>query len=153
MYGEDAVLAIAMLIYVLILGLWWLVCGIMAHSMFSKKGYRHAGLYVLAWLPLINSFVGILLAIGLPDVLLHRKMDYLLRQMAANGLIPGPQAQQPVGCSPQTGAQAAPARNPAQMFQFTQTANTAPEQPVRQPQTTVAPAPENLFCQGSPGNN
>lgn len=98
MYNETEIMAAAMLFYMLFLGLWWLGCAIVGHALLNKKGYRHAGLYILAWAPMLN-LLSIFLIVGLPDIQLNRKIDYLLQQLAANGLIRG-QAQP---CHPQSG--------------------------------------------------
>lgn len=175
--GSGAIVAFAVVFYFLFIGLWWFICGLGGHMILKKKGYHHAGLYVLAWVPVFN-WMTIFLFIGLPDALLNRKVDYLLRQMAASGLIqtnPMPQTARmpPQG---QTGpinpaAQVVPPASPtpgqtnvfnAQAAQPTQTAHPAqvaqpnPQamwQPSQSQQNVSPITPENLFGPGSNPNN
>ena len=178
-YGDEyAAIAVMMVFYFVFLGLWWLVCGIIGHALLNKKGYRHVGLYVMAWVPLLN-WISIFLFVGLPDALLNRKVDYLLRQLAANGMIQGP----PQPAYPQPAAQAGPqpgvqpgSQAEGQFTQSTQfgaqaapqAASQSNEQPVWQPpqqqaQQAQAPqqfpqsqgpiSPENLFGPGTGSNN
>ena len=155
--GTEAAAALAFLgfVYLLILGVWWIVSGIISHSLFSRKGYKNAGLYVLAWFPLVN-IIAVFLAMGLPDTLLHRKIDYLLRQMAASGLIQGVQMQHPVCYPPQATAhvQNNLTGNPAQVFNNPPTATNSPiGQPAQPLQPKTAGEQENSFCPPYPGNN
>jgi len=171
-YGEDvaAVMAI-MVFYFVFLGVWWLLAGILGHALLNKKGYRHVGLYIMAWIPMLN-WMSIFLFVGLPDALLNRKMDYLLRQMAASGLIQAPPMPQPA--TPQTtvafGAQqpayqaaqapTGPTPGAPQANPFGPQTAPQPAQPVQatwqppQNQQPSAPVtPESLFGPGSNQNN
>ncbi len=104
MYDEDMAMmwGFIAVLYIGFFFLWWILTGIISHALLNKKGYRHAGLYVLAWFPIVNWFI-IFLAIGLPDALIHRKMDYLLRQLAASGHIAGPENMQAANMQGQPG--------------------------------------------------
>ncbi|MBQ4133659.1 MAG: hypothetical protein IJD04_08020 [Desulfovibrionaceae bacterium] len=88
MYYEDdvSVMATVIILYIMIIGVWWALCGIIGHALLNKKGYRHIGLYILVWCPLLN-WLAVILAAGLPDVQLNRKVDYLLHELAARGLV------------------------------------------------------------------
>ncbi len=150
MYDDSFTAVMAfMVFYFIFLAGWWLVCAIMGHALLSKKGYRHIGLYILAWVPLLN-WISIFLFVGLPDALLNRKIDYLLRQMAASGMIQTPLAPQP--------AQPQPA-GPQPAYQAPQNADVQqpPFQPTWQPpqsqQAQTPVNPENLFGPGAGQNN
>lgn len=130
MYYDDPsleMLGAILIFYVFFLGIWWILAGVMSHAMLSKKGYRHVGLYILAWFPMLNWFT-LFLCMGLPDALMHKKMDYLLRQLAASGYIaapsapaaPGVQYNQQAAYTPPTApqqAQPAQGTSPAQPMQ------------------------------------
>lgn len=153
MYDDSFTAVMAfMVFYFIFLAGWWLVCAIMGHALLSKKGYRHIGLYILAWVPLLN-WISIFLFVGLPDALLNRKIDYLLRQMAASGMIQAPLAPQP-----QMPAQPQPA-GPQPAYQAPQNADAQqpPFQPTWQPpqsqQAQTPVNPENLFGPGAGQNN
>ncbi len=93
-YNDMAMMwGVIAMFYIGFFVIYWILVGIINHALLNKKGYRHAGLYVLAWFPILNWFI-VFLTVGLPDALMHRKMDYLLRQLAASGHIAGPEAMQ-----------------------------------------------------------
>ena len=82
-YNDMAMMwGVIAMFYIGFFVIYWILVGIINHALLNKKGYRHAGLYVLAWFPILNWFI-VFLTVGLPDALMHRKMEYLLRQLAA----------------------------------------------------------------------
>ena len=148
MYDDSFATVITLVaFYFLSLAGCWLVFAIVGHALLLKKGYRHIGLYIIAWVPLLN-WISIFLFAGLPDALLHRKIDYLLRQMAASGMIQAPSA-------PPQGAPAQP--QPAYQAPQNAGAQQPSFQPTWQPpqsQQTPAPInPENLFGPGAEQSN
>ena len=93
-YNDMAMMwGVIAIFYIGFFVIYWIFVGIINHALLNKKGYRHAGLYVLAWFPILNWFI-VFLTVGLPDALMHRKIDYLLRQLAASGHIAGPEGMQ-----------------------------------------------------------
>lgn len=99
-YMDADMMAAVVVFYLIVVAVMWIGIGIINHVLLSKKGYRNAGLYVLAWLPVVNYFT-VWLFMGLPDALLHKKLDYLYHQLQ-NGA--QPTARVPSAC-------AAPASN------------------------------------------
>lgn len=122
-YNDMAMMwGVIAMFYIGFFVIYWILVGIINHALLNKKGYRHVGLYVLAWFPILNWFI-VFLTVGLPDALMHRKMDYLLRQLAASGHIAGPE-----------GMQAMPGTQPQ-----------SPTPGSYQPQVTPQPQPGNPF--------
>lgn len=88
-YMDADMMAAIVGFYLVVVAVMWIGIGIINHVLLSKKGYRNVGLYILAWLPIINYFT-LWLFMGLPDALLHKKLDYLYHQLQ-NGASPAAQ--------------------------------------------------------------
>lgn len=52
-YNDMAMMwGVIAMFYIGFFVIYWILVGIINHALLNKKGYRHAGLYVLAWFPI-----------------------------------------------------------------------------------------------------